>query len=135
MRWLRRSMLWAGSLVMLVGACSTAVAGSGPPPTPPAGGAVIVAQGVAFDRTRLDVPAAVAVPLLFENRDSVPHNVTILDEAGGTVLFVGAVLGGPGSRTYSLPALAAGRYVFRCDVHTYMAGTLVAGPMAVGSGL
>jgi plastocyanin len=87
---------------------------------------VIVAQGLAFDRTRLDVPAGVAFDLLFENRDGAPHNVTLLD-AAGVPGFVGETFSGPGSRTYAVPPMAAGTYRFRCDVHTDMAGTVVAG--------
>ena len=87
---------------------------------------MIVAQGVAFDRTHLDVPADVAFPLLFENRDGAPHNVTILD-AGGTPLFVGETFTGYASRTYAVPPIGTGNYKFRCDVHTDMAGTLTVG--------
>jgi plastocyanin len=74
----------------------------------------------------MDVPANVAFPLLFENRDGAPHNITILD-AGGSPLFVGETFSGYGSRTYAVPPIGAGSYAFRCDVHTYMTGTLVAG--------
>ena len=64
--------------------------------------------------------------LVFENREGAPHNVTILD-GRGVELFVGEVFGGPGWRSYAVPALAAGEYGFRCDVHPTMTGTLVAG--------
>jgi plastocyanin len=57
----------------------------------------------------------------------VPHNITILDAAGGTA-FVGETFSGPGSKLYTLPPMPAGRYAFRCDVHTYMTGTLIVGP-------
>jgi len=87
---------------------------------------VIVAQGLAFDRTRLEIPAEAVAPLLFENREGAPHNVTILDEAG-TPKFVGETFSGPAFRTYSVPPLPAGSYRFRCDVHTDMAGTLTVG--------
>jgi plastocyanin len=123
-----RTPLSVSILVLVVAAC-TATAGSShaPPPSAPAGGAVIVAEGLAFDRTRLDVPAGVAFGLLFENRDGAPHNVTILDR-GGASLFEGETFGGPGSRTYAVPAIPAGEYTFRCDVHREMAGTMVAAP-------
>jgi len=92
---------------------------------------VIVAQGVAFERTHLDVPASVAFPLLFENRDGAPHNITILD-GGGKPLFVGETFTGYGSRTYAVPPIGAGSYGFRCDVHTYMTGTVTAGVAVAG---
>jgi plastocyanin len=111
----------------LVAACSssTGSASLAPPPTPPPGGAVIVAEDRHFDRSRLDLPAGVAVPLLFENRDASPHNITIVDGQGASV-FAGEIFGGKGDRTYAIPALATGTYTFRCDVHPDMHGTLVA---------
>jgi plastocyanin len=109
----------------IVGACTTAVVG-GPPPTAPAGGVVITAQDLAFDRTRLDVPAERPFLMLFENREGAPHNVAIYDGRSGEPFFVGEIFGGPGSRTYDLPAIPAGTYPFRCDVHPDMSGTVTA---------
>jgi plastocyanin len=87
---------------------------------------VIVAEDQHFDRLRLELPAGVAVPLLFENRDASLHNVAIVDARGASV-FAGEIFGGKGDRTYAVPALAAGTYAFRCDVHPDMHGMLVAG--------
>jgi plastocyanin len=112
----------------LLAACTNAAGITGPPPTAPPGGAVIVAQGVAFDRAQLIVPAGTSFALLFENRDGALHNVTIYDDAGGQPLFVGEVFAGPGSRSYPVPAIPAGTHRFRCDVHPQMSGTLEAGP-------
>jgi len=91
------------------------------------GGFEISAANLAFDPSELVVPADVAVDLVFENRESAPHNVAIYaDASAGQALFVGEVFSGPGSRLYRLPALDAGTYFFRCDVHQEMTGTLVA---------
>ena len=124
--WAGRTPLRLAIVVLAVAAC-TAEAGSShaPAPSAPAGGAAIVAEGLKFDRARLEVPAGVAFDLLFENRDGAPHNVTILDRGGASV-FEGETFGGPGSRTYAVPALQAGEYTFRCDVHREMAGTVIA---------
>jgi plastocyanin len=93
------------------------------------GGADIAAANLAFDRGRLEVPAGTAVSLVFENQESAPHNVAIYaDESASNALFVGEIFGGPGTRQYQLPALAAGTYFFRCDVHPDMQGTIVATP-------
>jgi plastocyanin len=125
--WLR--LRFAPIFVALsVTACSAASGDAGAPPSAPAGGALIVADGLAFDRTRLEIPAEVAFPLLFENRDGAPHNVAILDERDDSAVFVGEIFGGPGSRTYAVPPIAAGTYRFRCDVHPDMAGTVIAAP-------
>jgi hypothetical protein len=41
-------------------------------------------------------------------------------------LFVGEVFSGPDVVTYEVPALDAGTYFFRCDVHpTTMTGTFL----------
>jgi plastocyanin len=122
----RRSTAGGAVLALLVTACSTASGSLGPPPTAPPGGAVIVAHDLAFDRTPVEARAGAPFQLLFDNRDSAPHNVTILD-ANGASTFVGETFGGPASRIYAIPALAAGTYRFRCDVHRDMTGSLVAG--------
>jgi len=92
-------------------------------------GPVIAAADLAFDRDKLQVPADVAFSLVFENRESAPHNVAIYtDESASEALFVGEIFAGPGSRIYQLPAIVPGTYLFRCDVHPDMRGRLVATP-------
>jgi plastocyanin len=78
-------------------------------------------------RRRLQVPAGARFGLLFENREVAPHNIRIFDEGTSEPLFVGEVFSGPATRLYGVPALAAGRHSFRCDVHPSMAGEVVAG--------
>ena len=118
----RATFLLASCLLV---ACTSATGAGGSPPPAPSGGAVITANGIAFDRLELAVPAGRPFQLLFENREGAPHNVTIYGEAGPP-LFVGEIFGGPGSRTYDVPAIPTGAYRFRCDVHPEMAGTVTA---------
>lgn len=115
-------LLAAGVLV----ACTATDGAGGSPPPAPSGGAVITAQGIAFDRQQLDVPAGLPFPLLFENRESAPHNIRIY-EIVDRPLFVGEVFSGPASRTYTVPAIPSGAFHFRCDVHPDMSGTVTAG--------
>ena len=56
----------------------------------------------------------------------------IYDESVDQPLFVGEVFGGPGSRTYDVPAVPAGRDRFRCDVHPEMAGSVIAQQLGLG---
>jgi plastocyanin/uncharacterized membrane protein len=85
----------------------------------------------AFDDTRfvpsdLAAPAGEAFEIEFDNQDEgVPHNVAIYrDESAEESLFVGELVDGPTTATYDVPALDAGDYYFRCDVHPAMNGTL-----------
>ena len=106
--------------------CTASAGTGGPSPSAPPGGAVITAQANAFDRVELAIPAGRPFQLLFENREGAPHNVRIFDDGVDQPLFVGEIFGGPGSRTYDVPAIPAGTHRFRCDVHPDMAGTVVA---------
>jgi plastocyanin len=94
----------------------------------PASGAEVEleASELSFDVARLTVPADEAIALRFANRSSVPHNVSIYDRDGES-LFMGETFTGPRVIEYVIPALAAGNYEFKCDVHPQdMTGTLVA---------
>jgi plastocyanin len=110
---------------------SAAGPASAPPTTPStsaATGAVlrISAQNIAFDTNQLEAPAGQAFVLDFNNNDpGVPHNVEIKD-ANGMSMFKGQIITGPATISYQVPALAAGSYMFVCDVHPNMTGTLTA---------
>ncbi len=117
------------ALILLAVALAACGSGSGAPGTSPAASAdpdapTIVARGNAFTTKELTVPAGKAFSLVFENQDGVPHNVTIFAE-GADPVFVGDIFSGPATRSYAVPALAAGRYRFRCDIHLEMTGTLI----------
>jgi plastocyanin len=87
----------------------------------------LAAEGIAFDKAELRVGADRPITLVFENRESAPHNVSIYaDGSHQQKLFQGVVVAGPATRWYPVPALAPGSYVFACDVHPAMTGRLVA---------
>jgi plastocyanin len=86
----------------------------------------VVAQGIRFDQATLTAPAGQPLTIVFENRDAVPHNIAIFDSPSmAKRLFSGALVTGPATATYAVPALPAGTYYFHCDVHPNMNGTLV----------
>jgi cytochrome c oxidase subunit 2 len=93
----------------------------------PAGETVhISAFGVKFEQTAITVKANMPFRIEFENKDpSTPHNVAIhKDSPTGQEVFKGDVFNGVATKTYDVPALAAGPYAFVCTVHPTMTGTL-----------
>lgn len=85
----------------------------------------VIGRDMAFTPTTLTVRAGVPFTLHLVNEDAAPHNVAIyVDSSAGEEVFLGDVIG-EGEITYAVPALAAGTYFFRCDVHPAMTGTLV----------
>ena len=131
---MKRLTLTLGPLVLAAtlaacGGTSAAPASADPATGAPSGDAVTVtAQDLAFTQTQVTVPADEAFDLVFDNQDGAPHNVAIYtDSSASTKISVGEIFGGPGQKTQSVPALGAGSYFFRCDVHPDMQGTIVAG--------
>jgi plastocyanin len=101
-------------------------------PAPSGTGPVVTLSSVSsrFSPATLSAPAGTPFSLRFENEDSgIPHNVAIFTDASASrSLFVGATFAGPATRNYAVPALEAGTYFFRCDVHaTTMTGSLEVG--------
>lgn len=88
----------------------------------------VSAEDISFDRACLAAPVGQPFTIEFTNNDAgITHNVAIYtDESATEGLFVGEIFQGTDTRTYEVPALDAGTYFFRCDVHpTQMTGTFV----------
>lgn len=83
------------------------------------------AKDIKFSTAELDVKAGSALTLTFDNPDVAPHNVSIF-AADGSKVFGGDIIDGGKSIVYAVPALAAGTYAFKCDLHPDMKGDLVA---------
>jgi plastocyanin/mono/diheme cytochrome c family protein len=107
---------------------SAAPSGATASPAPSGGGGTVTlnltAQNTAFDVTSLTAPAGVTFNILFTNNDAgTPHNVAINDASGGQQ-FKGEIFPGVATRNYQVPALPAGTYMYVCNVHLNMTGTL-----------
>jgi len=85
------------------------------------------ARNTQFSRSELSMPANEKVVLEFENADEEYHNVAIYEGEGPTAkpVFNGEGFRGDDQRTYKFTTPGRGRYVFVCDFHPLMKGTLV----------
>jgi plastocyanin len=116
------------AVALVAAACGTSNAGQ---PAAPAASIdpsapAITAKDIKFVQSEVQVPAGKPFKLTFDNQESAPHNVAIYtDASAGQALFQGEIFSGA-TRVYQVPALAAGSYFFRCDVHPDMTGTIVA---------
>jgi plastocyanin len=93
-----------------------------------AGGAGLSVSAVdlQFSTDTLEFKAGEESDLEFVNDDAsaIQHNVAIYEEEGGADLFVGDVIPGGQTTTYSVPALDKGEFYFQCDIHPGMNGTV-----------
>jgi len=141
-----RLVLLALSTVLALSACASEPAAwtyaPAPSKTPPpsadasvapsdaaSGNIPITAQGVAFVQTSVDVPAASAFKIDFDNQDAgTPHDIVIhKGDLNGEVVFKGEQFNGIELRVYDVPALEAGTYGFVCSIHpTLMTGVMTA---------
>lgn len=89
----------------------------------------LVAKGIAFNTSKITVPAGAQVIMNFDNQDGgVPHNVAIYQSSTVTnTIFKGQIITGPSKTTYTFTAPSKpGTYYFQCDVHpTQMNGQFV----------
>ena len=101
---------------------------SGTPSRTPSGETVEITVGtdtgaeLKFDPANLTVQAGADVRVTFENRASLPHNLTFqapINAATSTVVAPGT------SETVQFKAPAAGEYPFVCTLHPGMGGKLM----------
>jgi plastocyanin len=116
------------TVALAAAACAPANAETGGTPAPTvavdANSPVVTAQNLQFATKDVKAPAGKPFAMTFTNQDSAPHNVSIYtDSSASKRVFEGEVFSS-GERVYQVPALTAGTYFFRCDVHPDMTGTL-----------
>ncbi len=99
------------------------------------GGLTVTASSLHFDIAEIDLVAGVTTTITFTNNDAgVQHNIAVYTDSSATTnLFKGDLVTGVNTATYTIPALDAGTYYFRCDIHPTMNGKVVVAAAAPGS--
>jgi len=117
-------LLLLGVFALTMVACSSGGGAAASVTPPPDAAASIEANNLKFSTAELAVPAGAPFKLFFRNLEGAPHNVAIYgDSTASKKIFVGETITNA-AVTYDVPAIPAGEYFFRCDVHTDMTGTL-----------
>jgi len=119
-----RLSLAAVAVVAMLAACGSSPASPGTV-DPADADVTITSVDMAFDQTTVTVAAGEAFTMALVNEDAMPHNVAIYtDSSASEDVFTGEHVT-EGAIVYDIPALEAGEYFFRCDLHPEMTGTLI----------
>jgi plastocyanin len=112
-------------LALLLAGCSTAATA---PPSIPADAIALSSSNLTFSTSELEVPADKPFTIVLDILESAAHDVTIYrDDSWTSVVYKADAKTGPGTFLFNVPALAAGTYAFRCEIHpTTMIGTVTA---------
>jgi len=113
------------ALAAVLAACSGTSAAPTAAPSADPDALRISSKDLTFSTDKLVAPAGEAFQIVYDNQESAPHNVAIYADQGySQKVLVEEPFSGPKVVTYSVPALDAGTYYFRCDLHTNMKGTI-----------
>jgi plastocyanin len=111
--------------ISLLAACSASAGGQTAQSSVGPNAVRISAKDLAFSTKTLSATANTAFQIAFDNQEGAPHNVAIYRDSSAKEKIFGAdPVSGPKVVVYDVPALAAGTYFFRCDVHPDMSGQL-----------
>ena len=90
------------------------------------GDVTITADDLAFNLSTINATSGEEFTITFTNNENMPHNMAVYVEDGGEDIVVGEVITGPDATTQIVvPALDAGTYFFKCDLHPDMNGSIV----------
>jgi cytochrome c oxidase subunit 2 len=98
--------------------------------TPTGSSITLTAQHIQWDKTCIAAVAGQPIKITIINKDvGIAHNFAIwVNSSLKKRLFQTGNMSGPATKTYTAPALPAGKYYFQCDVHgPAMSGTLIIG--------
>jgi plastocyanin len=130
----------AGTLALVLAACSSG--GSGTPPPSGAACAVadaqnhvsISAKNIQFSAPCIDATAGEPIVITLTNQEAVPHDIAVYtDSSKKQELIRSDIIQGPDkSTTITVPAQQPGQLYFACTIHPAMNGALVV--RAAGAG-
>jgi cytochrome c oxidase subunit 2 len=101
--------------------------------TPSGSSITLTAQHITWDKTCIAAVAGQPIKITVINKDAgIAHNFAIwVSSALKKRLYQTPNISGPATKTFTAPALKAGKYYFQCDVHgPAMSGTLIVGNKA-----
>jgi len=101
--------------------------------TPTGSSITLTAQHITWDKTCIAAVAGQPIKVTIINKDAgIAHNFAIwVSSALKKRLYQTPNISGPATKTFTAPALKAGKYYFQCDVHgPAMSGTLIVGNKA-----
>ena len=114
--------------IVILAACSSGSSSRAAEPSIDPNALRISANDLVFSTDALSAPADEPFQIVFDNQEGAPHNVAIYrDSSASEEVFGEDPISGPAVVVYEVPALTAGTYFFRCDVHPDMSGDLTAG--------
>jgi plastocyanin len=116
------------TVALAAAACGSTSAAAPSAPAAPAdpNAPAVSADQLKFDKAEVQVPAGKPFQLTFQNKEAAPHNVAIFTDSSASQSVYQGEIFSSATKVYDVPALAAGSYFFRCDVHPDMTGTIVA---------
>ena len=122
------SLALATIALVAVAACSSGSNSRAAEPSLDPDALTIAAKDLKFSASTLSAPTDEPFQIAFDNQEGAPHNVAIYgDSSAAEKVFGEDPFSGQAIVVYEVPALAAGSYFFRCDVHPDMSGELRAG--------
>jgi plastocyanin len=86
----------------------------------------LTASGTKFNTDCLAAPAGQAFKINYDNKDSITHNIQILESHSASEALFDAGLLPQGTKTLDVPALKAGTFAYHCKIHpAAMSGTFI----------
>jgi plastocyanin len=86
----------------------------------------LTASGTKFNTDCLAAPASQAFKINFDNKDTLTHNIQILESHSASEALFDAGLIPAGTKTLDVPALKPGTFAFHCKIHPgAMSGTFI----------